>query len=125
MDDIYHCCRWCKWFQSDKCTNSEFTIDSLNINSFYEEGYLSEAIKEGFNEKKLHELESALSESKISKKKQSEILKVFHEELEAIKVDWVEEIDNQVSKAINNFDFTVEDGVEITNPTEFYCKNFW
>ena len=124
----YNTCRWCKWFKEGCCTNENaFSIDkSLDVYKFYEEGTLSEAIREGFKNYHFEKLEAALIESKLSKKKVKEILQVFEAELELdAQMDWTESIDASVSTALDNFDFGESDGVYIADPNECSCKYFW
>jgi hypothetical protein len=126
MTDLYHCCRWCKWFSGGKCTNEQ-AFDALDDNvlyPFWENGNLSEAIKEGFKDFKFDELETALIESKLSKKRVTEIMKLFGEELESAFMNWTESIDGSVSTALTNYDFGRDDGVSIKDPSDFHCKFF-
>jgi len=130
MNDLYHCCRWCKWFDGTKgiCTNEQ-AFNKLGDNvlyPFWENGNLSEAIREGFKDFKFPELHSALVESKLSKKRVHEIMVTFFGELELIaQTNWTESIDDSVSTALNNFDFGRDDGVSIKDPSDFHCKHFW
>ena len=129
MTDLYHCCRWCKWFDGTKgvCTNEQ-AFDKVEDNvlyPFWENGNLSEAIKEGFKDFKFDELETALIESKLSKKRVTEIMKLFGEELESAFMNWTESIDDSVSTALNNYDFGRDDGIPIKDPSDFHCKYFW
>ena len=125
----YNTCRWCKWFDTVNgvCLNkSAFDIgDVFDFSPFTENGHLSEAIKEGFTGFKFAELETALIESKLSKKRREEIMKIFRQELESAFVNWTETIDESVSIALNNFNFEQGDGVYIKDPNEFSCKYFW
>jgi len=124
----YNTCRWCKWFKEGCCTNeNSFSVDkSLEIYKFYEEGTLSEAIREGFKNYCFEKLEAVLIESKLSKKKVKEILQVFEAELELdAQFNWTESIDDSVSTALNNFDFGESGGVYIADPNECSCKYFY
>ena len=124
MTDLYHCCRWCKWFDGTKGVCTKQTFDNV-LFLFWENGDLSEAIKEGFKDFKFDELESALIESKLSKKRVTEIMKLFGEELESALMNWTESIDDSVSTALNNYDFGRDNGVSIKDPSDFHCKHFW
>ena len=128
MNTIYHCCRWCKWFilSSGMCVNDRAFIaaDDIDLHPFYEDGHLSEAIREGFNDMKLKTLEYALLDSRLSKKRIAEILKVFRDELDDAIINWTERIDDTVSTALNNYDFACSDGIKIANPDDFYCKHY-
>ena len=125
-DELYHCCRWCKWFENGQCLNVKaFDPENFEFYPFYEDGALSEAIREGFKEFKFVQLEHALIESKLSKKRVREIMEIFIGELELdAQLIWTETIDECVSTALEYFDFGTETGVKITNPHEFYCKYF-
>lgn len=129
MNDLYHNCRWCKWFdmKSGKCTNEQVfgELDDNVLYPFWEDGHLSEAIREGFEDFKFNELETALIESKLSTKRVKEIMKLFNEELESAFANWTESIDDSVSTALNNYDFRLADGIPIKDPSDFYCKYFW
>jgi len=129
MNDLYHNCCWCKWFdmKSRKCTNEQVfgKLDDNVLYPFWEDGHLSEAIREGFKDFKFNELETALIESKLSTKRVKEIMKLFNEELESAFANWTESIDDSVSTALNNYDFELADGIPIKDPSDFYCKYFW
>jgi len=127
-DDMYKTCRWCKWFKNGNCINEKaFDMENdIEIAKFTEEGHLSGVIEEGFGNVKFSGVEQKLFESKLSKKVQAEIMKTLHEEFEGVKVNLIESIDESVSIALNNFDFSGDDeGVYIADPNEFYCKYFW
>ncbi len=124
-EDLYHSCRWCKWFAEGKCTNEAFTSKAVELFPFYEDGVLSEAIKEGLSGVSFNALELALNESSLSKKKVAEIMNGFHEELENAFMIWAENIDGTVSLALEHFDFEKDAGITVADPHTFYCKNFW
>jgi len=128
-DDMYKVCRWCKYYNAEKrmCVN-EWVYGDLDDNilyPFWENGHLAEAVKEGFKDFNFVQLEQALFESSLSKKKQAEILKIFREELDDAFVNWTESIDDSVSTALNNFEFELADGIPIADPSEMSCKYFW
>ena len=131
VNELYHNCRWCKWFDKDEsaCKNSDaFEVNdySPDFYKFVEEGVLDEAIKEGFKEPDFTFLKDALHESKISKKRIDEIMKVFQDEFEDNIQDWTESISNTVHSALSNHDFGCSRiGVEIVNSSKFYCRYFW
>jgi len=128
MDDMYKACRWCKWFKDGDCVNEKaFDMDNdIEFAKFTEEGHLSGAIEEGFGNVKFSSVEQKLLESKLSKKAQTEIMKILYEEFEGVKVNLIERIDESVSITLNNFDFSSDGGgVYIADPNEFYCKYFW
>lgn len=125
-EDFYKNCRWCHWFKNGKCLHDKTFRSSseTDIMYFSEEGIISEAIKEGFTEKAFSELKSNL-ESKLSKKKAKEFMQAFFEELEAVKNDWTETIDEAVTTALQNaIDASADVEAEIIEPEEFCCKYF-
>jgi hypothetical protein len=129
-DELYHSCRWCKYWDGKKCVcTNDRAFDELDDNvlyPFWEDGHLSEAIREGFKNFKFAKLEAALIESKLSKKRVKEIMEIFNAELELdAQMNWTESIDDAVSTALNNFDFGADDGIPIKDPEDFYCKYFW
>jgi len=128
-DDMYKTCRWCKYFdrKTQTCINDR-AFDSGNdfdFSPFYEGGALAEAIRDGFNDFIFYDLKQALIESKLSKKRIAEIMKIFYDEFDNALIDWTESIDGQVSRALNHFDFSYLDGVSIKDPSEFHCKHFF
>ena len=125
INNLYHCCRLCKWFQDGCCVNDAvFHKDTFDVvYPFYEDGHLSAAIEEGFNINIIPQFEQILMENNVARTKLKSILDAFKEELEIQKVNWIESIDESVSKALNNFDFDI-DGVCITDPHTFYCKHY-
>ncbi len=126
--DLYHCCRSCKWFEKGRCTNERVfgELSEVNLSPFYEDGHLSEAVREGFTEFKATELHQALIETKLSRKKIHELMVLLASDIDSAIVNWVEGIDDTVSTSLNNFsDSLGARGIEIKDPTEFYCKHFW
>jgi hypothetical protein len=129
-DELYKTCRWCKYWDGKKeiCVNKHVygDLDDNVLYPFWEDGHLSEAIREGFKNFKFDKLKAALIESKLSKKRVKEILEIFNAELELdAQLNWTESINDSVSTALNNYDFGLADGIPIADPTEFYCKHFW
>lgn len=47
-DSLYHCCRWCKWYQGGKCLNEAFKVqkDTTDTYKIAEDGRLSGVIEE-------------------------------------------------------------------------------
>ena len=123
MEDLYKNCRWCHWFKNGQCLHDK-TFRSVSSDSTYlaEEGVISEAIKGGFSEQAFQQLKSNL-ESKLSKKKASEFMQAFYEELEVIKANWTETIDEAVTTALQNA-IGEDEAAEIIEPEEFCCKYF-
>jgi hypothetical protein len=126
-DDLYHCCQYCKWFSIDVCTNNiAFDLENdMDFFPFYESGVLSEAIKEGFFNYSFEFFEAALVNSGLPRTKRDLIIKTFRDELDEAILDWINEIDLNVSSALNHFDFKYLDGVYIEDPRDFSCKYFW
>lgn len=123
MEDLYKNCRWCHWFKNGQCLHDKtFKSVSTDITYLAEEGVISEAIKEGFTEQAFQQLKSNL-ESKLSKKKASEFMQAFYEELEIAKANWTETIDEAVTIALQNA-IGEDEAAEIIEPEEFCCKYF-
>lgn len=126
MNDLYKTCRWCHWFSNGRCFHGKTFRNGSETDVMYlsEEGVISEAIREGFTEQAFEQLKSNL-ESTLSKKKASEFMQAFYEELEAAKVDWIESIENIVTLALQNaIDKGTEEAAEIVEPEEYCCKYF-
>lgn len=123
MDDLYKNSHWCHWFKDGKCVHIRtFKSSKTEIVYLTEEGVISEAIKEGFSEQNFYKLKINL-ESKLSKKKVNEFMQAFFEELEEIKSDWTESIDEAVTIALKNA-VDEEEIAEIIDPENFCCKYF-
>lgn len=123
MEDLYKNCRWCHWFKNGQCLHDKtFKSVSTDITYLAEEGVISEVIKEGFTEQAFQQLKSNL-ESKLSKKKASEFMQAFYEELEIAKANWTETIDEAVTTALQNA-IGEDEAAEIIEPEEFCCKYF-
>lgn len=122
IDDLYYNCRHCRFFDKGKCTHGNtFTATEIDVGLISEEGTIAEAIREGFSDYKFRETEMKLS-SYLSGKRAKEVMKTFLEELEGIKNIWVEDIDSEITIAIQN----AIDGSdpEIYDPDTFYCRYF-
>jgi len=92
-EELYKNCRWCKWYrETGTCKNDVFGISDNGdfFVRFFEDGHLAEAIKEGFNEYKFNEFEQALVESNLSRKRVTEIMKIFRQELDVAQLNWTE-----------------------------------
>lgn len=111
MDDWIKNCRYCRFFKEDYCTREVFKIEvDNNINKIIDDGMIEEAIREGFTEKVFNS---------ISKKKQGE----FAEEFEIMKLNWIEEISDQVARMLRN-NLSHEYGVIPNNSRDFYCSKW-
>ena len=127
LDERFHNCKSCSYFSKGKCTkiSEEFDI-SVNgdLYELAESGKLSEAITEGLKLPKMAEVESLLSDSGISQKKQKQILQAIRANLEDFIPTMVEGVDNSVSHLIINLDESKQKEVQLTDPESFYCKYF-
>ena len=127
MDDLYKSCRWCHWYKGGKCYNNKTFMNSNDTDIVYlsENGLISEAIREGFTENPFSNLRQNL-ESKLSKKKATEFMNDFYDELESAQLDWTEEIDESVTATIQNAinQDSYSSASEIVDPDDFYCKYF-
>ena len=111
MKDWMKTCKYCRFFKEDYCTREVFEIDvDNNIEQIIDDGLIEEAIREGFSEKAFNS---------ISKKKQGE----FSKEFEDAKMNWIEEISEQVAIMLKN-NFSFEYGVVPKNSREFYCSKW-
>lgn len=124
--DLYHNCRWCRFYSKGKCvkTSEVFTTSvSDELYDLMESGKLSEAIEEGLKLPKMSKLKSLLEWYSISQKRQKEILQAVAEELKDFIPNMVEGIDDSVSQLISTVGSEIED-LEPKDPESFYCKYF-
>ena len=136
LDDMYHVCRWCKWYIGGKCVNEAFSkeIDTTPVYQVAESGKLSEIISEtlgSISTKKIQaELREKLEGFKLSDKRISEVMDMLSSEI----TEWIDksckpELDEAISGLYQgeaDTAFTsVDGGVEIADPESFYCKEFW
>lgn len=116
-------CRWCNSFEVDttRCKNKKAFDFKINIESFFEDGDLFEAIVESFDDFK--ELRTALARTKLSKDAQDNFYNLY---MDSIKPALVAKIDSSVSASLRfylgEFSSMV---VLIRDPDSFYCKHFW
>ena len=131
---MYHTCRWCKWFQNGACINKALcptdTIDILDIYAIAESGRLSEVIEEILNSCSTRKIERELTDKllsyNLSKKRVDEVIQVFRDCLgEFLDFECKPELDRAVSKLYQEVQGKDAEGVEISDPTTFYCKEFW
>ena len=127
IDEMYHSCRWCKHNIHDKCVKMSKVFTNTGVSSAYqmaEDGRLHEAIEESLTKPKFDYLKDLLQEYGISNKRYKEILKAIEEDLEMNKNNFIEYIDEGVSRLfLNNEVDSVED-LELIDPEAFYCKYF-
>lgn len=101
-----------------------FSIIRKYENQMAEDGRLHEAIEESLTKPKFDYLKDLLQEYGISNKRYKEILKAIEEDLEMNKNNFIEYIDEGVSRLfLNNEVDSVED-LELIDPEAFYCKYF-
>ena len=111
IEDYMKNCNYCRFFNLKEgcCTKEVFEINlENNIDKIIEDGLIEEAIREGFSEKKFNS---------ISKRKQAE----FNEEFEEMKVNWIEEISDQVARMLIN-KFSQEYRMIPKDTRDFYCS---
>ena len=133
LASMYHCCRWCKYFQHGKCYNKEMIDHFINYSSDYtyavaEEGQLSEVLSEAFHSTPKNgvteHIVSRLRGYNLSEKKIKEIHDLLVTSIDA----WfdetvVERLDSDVSR-LYNLSACCIDGIDIQNPNEFCCERF-
>jgi len=111
MDDYMKICRYCRFFKEGYCTKEVFKIEvDNNIDKIIDDGMIEEAIREGFTEKVFNS---------ISKKKQGK----FAKEFEQMKLNWIEEISDQVAIMLRN-NFSYEYGVVPIDYRDFCCSKW-
>ena len=136
FDDLYHTCRWCKWFVGGKCVNEAFSkeVDTIPVYLVAEDGRLSGVIEETLNsvsiERVERELEKLLQGFNLSNKRVDEALQVLRDMLpEWLDFECKPKLDEAVSKLYQDeadkVYSSVDGGVEISDPERFYCKEFW
>lgn len=133
-NDMYHCCRWCRNFDKGKCYAHIVDVQELGeevLTPVLEDGNLSEALEETLHSLDFKEsfdsLFDLLEEYGLSKKRMKEINKCFKDCMNSfldfkVKGD-VEETAHFVY--VNAFEEQIpKEGVEISSPESFYCKEF-
>lgn len=133
-EDMYHTCRWCKYFEKGMCINrclgGNDGVDILDIYAIAESGKLSEVLEETLNSikpvKVERELKGKLLSFNLSKKRVEEVLQVFRECLgEFLDFECKSKLDEAVSRLYQGVETGKDGGVEITDPHTFYCKEFF
>ena len=132
-EDLYHCCRWCKWYYEGECHNENFNnaVDFDAIWAVAEEGRLSGVIEETINsistEKIERELEKTLQRFNLSGKRVDEALQVLRDMLpEWLDFECKPKLDEEISRLYQKAaDESGGGGVDISDPESFYCKEFW
>lgn len=137
-ESLYHTCRWCKWYQDGKCVNEAFAGTQMDAEGVYqvaEDGRLSGVIEETLHSvdtsKLEHDLREVLQSFKLSDKRLKAFFEAFGECLtEFYDMSLKEKLDEAVSRLYQGDAETrgtefKGGGVEIADPTTFYCKEFW
>ena len=128
LNDMYHTCRWCHYYQNGKCYNHVAEQDSLSIYQVSESGKLSEVIEETLESVKrtpFKELEYMLQDWGVSQKRIKEFGEKFNKCFDEYKLDLKEWLDEKVSECYQTeLDGKEYSGLEILNPEEYYCKDW-
>lgn len=131
MSDFYHVCRWCRWYDKQKCINPyirEVEVGGIPVIDYIsEQGELAEIIKEGFTEVAFTEFEEKLRLTKLSQKAKKELLSSLGGDIENIKKEWEQSLDEALCNGLRNkveSHLQQEAGMTIKEPSEFYCKFF-
>lgn len=128
-EDMYHCCRWCHHYQNGKCYNNNIQIiDDSAVFEVAESGRLDEVLEETLKSEKLtpfKELEYKLLEWNVSQKRIKEFNELFSSCYEEFALHLKESLDESVSRLYQtDLDDITFDGLEISNPEEYYCKDW-
>lgn len=133
VEDIYHCCRWCRWFDHDCCTNPTYEGNAVDFAfDLAEDGYLRDTVVEAVNnlpnevEMLCNSLESLIQDWGVSQKRRKQFRDFFMESLHTfLDPHLSEEVTESVaSLIINRSDNAAALGTYIKNPDTFYCKEF-
>lgn len=129
FEDMYHTCRWCHYYQEGKCYNNQIQeIDNIAVYSVSESGKLGAVIEETIESVKktsFKELEYLLSDWGVSQKRIKEFGEKFKECFNDYNTDLKEWLDEKVSECYQTeLDGRNFDGLEISNPEEYYCKDW-
>lgn len=135
LEDLYHTCRWCKWFSNGKCINDRAfggtEILSEAVYGIAEEGRFAGVLEETLGSVKASKLSNRLRDMlesyKLSGKRIDEVLELVSESLEEfLGTDCKEALDEAISRLYqNNTDNLGSGGVIISDPHSFYCKEFF
>lgn len=135
-DEIYKCCRWCHWFDSDRCNHPKtFTVEDRSdfadeIYMTWDNGNTAEAIKEMLDPERLMKtISDELKDTKLSKKAQSAILEPIQENLEVkLTDDIIPDIDAAVRDMyISCFSKNApaaECAPEVVDPESMWCRYY-
>ena len=118
-----NCCRWCKWFKDGCCINEDAFDSEIDVSNFWEDGILSDAIKEGLKDIKFNKVKKLL-ETKVSRKTQIAVMELLNKEFTESNIDLI--IASSVTDALIKFiKDAFYEGIYIKNPNEFICELFW
>lgn len=133
-DNWLHCCRYCHYYESGKCYKQNIITsgEELRVYAVAENGYLAQTLEETLNNEELLKrfmfgVESILDKWNISQKRKKEFEEHFRQEWsEFADFQLKEELDEQVSKCYQNHlsDVDVDEGIEISDPENFCCKEW-
>lgn len=137
IEEMYHNCRWCHYFNSGKCYCKDVQFDvevDSEILHRADMGEFSEVIEETMSQQgKAYKsfqlgLVDQLKEWKVSNSRQSQFMKIFEEWYNEYVQDMKDELDSVILRKIDNIVSGAEeeafDGVEILNPESFSCQYF-
>lgn len=136
LEDMYRCCRWCKWYQGERCINEAFTgyqVDPDGVYKVAEDGRLSGVIEETLHSVDIGKMEAdlkeVLRELKVSEKKIKSFFEGFGDCLnEFYDFKCKDSLDEAISVLYQN-DAIRRDkeggGIYIRDPESFYCREFW
>lgn len=133
MDDMYHVCRWCRYYKNGKCFKGFASHDlDEDVYEVAESGELSEVIEETLNSsfpKDLIEgIKDILRGYKVSEKRIKEVEKFYNEKLpEVLDFDLKEKLDEAISilyQGSAERSAEIKRGLTINDPEDFYCKYF-
>ncbi len=87
LDDMYHCCRYCSYYEHGKCYNPYITRSYSDVsNPIYrvaEEGRLNAVVEESIGETLYKEIKNLLEFHGVSKKSSPQIMEDVQEEIES------------------------------------------
>lgn len=134
-NDIYHCCRWCHYFESGKCYNKNvmesYADAPVKIYEVAEEGKLSGVLEETFHSIRKNavteEIVKLLRSYNLSEKRIKEVHDCVINSIDQwFDEDVKEKLDSAVSRLYQDSveHYAEVDGVEISNPEDHYCREF-
>lgn len=104
-------CNHCRFYQGEVCTRGVLEVDlDNNIDTIIDDGMIEAAVKEGFIERTFNSIAKSKS-------------KVFYEELEGIKQEWIEEISDTIAGMLRN-NLSQNYTIIPKNTRDFYCSQF-